>query len=72
MRKKVINVLVILTYLVILSALMTSMGKSMPKNIKCENGHILAVTKLSEKTYIISEDDYNTYCAPAKRQGGGT
>ena len=55
---------------VILGALVTAMGKSMPKQIKCENGHILAVTKLHENIYIISEDDYNTHCAPANRQGG--
>lgn len=70
MRMKAINVLIVLAYLVILSALITSMGKSMPKEIKCENGHNLTLTKLSEETYIISEHDYITYCAPAKRQGG--
>ena len=70
MRLKVIDILLSLAYVVILGALVTAMGKSMPKEIKCENGHILAVTKLHENIYIISEDDYNTHCAPANRQGG--
>ncbi len=65
---KAIDVLTVLAYLVILSALMTSMGKSMPKEIKCENGHIMAVTKLSEKAYIISDNDYNKYCSIEKEK----
>lgn len=68
MRMKAINALIVLAYLVILSALITSMGKSMPKEIKCENGHNLTLTKLSEKTYIISKHDYIKYCSIEKEK----
>ena len=45
MKKKMISALILLAYLGVLGFQTTSMGKSMPKQIKCENGHNMTVTE---------------------------
>lgn len=56
MRKKIVEVLVLLAYVGVLGSLCESMGKSMPKQIKYENGHNMAVTEVHQKSTVTKND----------------
>ena len=56
MKKKQIEVLILGAFIGVLGFQSMSVGKSMSKQIECENGHNMAVTEVSEKPTVSKKD----------------
>lgn len=56
MKKKQIEVLILGAFVSALGFQTVSTGKSMPKQMKCENGHNIAVTEASKKPTVSKND----------------